>query len=430
MRATIKGKIVEASPSLAVVKGKVAEVKQLLAVVKGKVVEVWANGLKTMYKGIAYLPTNRRMSFRTREGKVLGTVANIFTAYAYHYDISDDGAYAFRYDNGTTYFYKYNEATQAYATYGSSYQHRSDAINNGKYVYVQDQFMTYRMASDGMHCFIADDSFKNASGARVILLTILKNTGSGFAFLNRVELCALSDFDMDWRLLTGYTSISNDGEYVAFGYANYISARKVTYVSAVAKRADDNYNYTRIYTKTRTDTSEWFYGPECATNFISRTGKYALLNGITRDADRSIANTHLLSYINGNTVTNIFSVDTLHLHVMHSRNGRNLYVRSARGIISCYSCNGASVTLLGTINTGSLWSDSVNCKEFGGYIDEVDNGLLAIMVTSNGLCLCEISKDANGLITAYSEVEVLCNYSDISYYMGAMLRSKFIGTKY
>ena len=92
-----------------------------------------------------------------------------------------------------------------------------------------------------------------------------------------------------------------------------------------------------------------------------------------------------------------------------------------------YSVNGSTITQLGYIANG--YKNSFN-KFWPAYIDELEDGSLAIMETSNGLCLCQISKDANGMVTAYSELKVLCYASGYGDLQWAIERARFIGTKY
>ena len=275
MRATIKSKIVEASPSLAVVKGKIAEVKQVLSVVGGKIVEIWSNGLKTMYTGITYLNSSLYYSFRTREGTTLGTENKVFLYRTSTYDMSDDGQYFVYMFDSKWKALKYNESTGAYDDYGSTLALPTGFTDTYKYRETYKYF--WRLSRDGSYFCVVISGYNNTSGKPVLPLLVYKNTGSGFEHYKTVNLRTGNALSSGWTTMGEFITIDDNCKYLTYGGLEYRSSSEIVGFAEVYRMVDDDFNFTKIYGKSHTETDNTF-SESYTQSLIARSGKHALLS--------------------------------------------------------------------------------------------------------------------------------------------------------
>lgn len=396
MRATVKGKIVDAKPSLAVVKGKIVEVKNILSVVKGKLVEVWAN--------FSYNITGYVLS---------GTYLNGSSEYNNfsHYDVENKVSIAAPVKSTSN-----KKAMSADGKWvlvqGDDYD--SLSLSNGISIYKYDgtvsslvQTMSYTadiynplgVSTLGTTC--SEYGF-TADGSRLVFLTYWKDStttdyqyglvifkrGSGdiFSYEKRVVLFTTSS-SVSWQPFA-----SDDFSVIALKRSSTSSA----YMNCIYK-GDLSSGYEQIYSASSTSIT--------APALDMDKGEYVIV-----DSGGTSSSATKLLYINGKTVTALTKPSMLSWNggtrIVFNADRTKMYVSyssyNSYDSVYCFAIsNKTSVTYLGRYYVDStstrawfIYDRSPLKKAILSYYDDYFEDYITAYGT--------LSEDSSGTITGFA----------------------------
>lgn len=414
MRATIKNTIVEAKPSLAVVKGKIAEVKGVLAVVGGKIVEAWKaiTGIKYIMTGIIYhyegssSGTYKYIRPRNEDGS-LGSI--LINQRKIGFDVANlckSGEYAWNSPSdyyGTPYTWDATNITYTAGTY-INFENLLATAFADKYAVVRHY--VHRVSADGRSALVAytwgktDNSYVYG-GAGVALFKMDNGVVSFDKDIGEVYSWSYSKsswFDVYYETIYPSPSVvfqaSDDlSKFYVYTsmYNDFTSTSGIYKKQVYAKQADGT--YTTILTKS--DVAH-------DNDFLTCDGKYFILR---RSYNASNPYTfYYLTDTNATSLGNKTLSNTSDAYDQRYNPQLQMYYYRGGGYIYQFVLSETGVTTLGS----NYFSPVESIK------DETNNGVYILSTNPNSddsslqnLCYKKTSRDASGLITAFTMVDEL-----------------------
>jgi hypothetical protein len=413
MRVNNKGTIVEGKSVLAVVSGKIAEVKGVLAVVGGKIVEAWKaiTGIKYIMTGVIYhyegssSGTYKYIRPRNEDGSLGDILINQRNIAVDVANLCKSGEYAW---NANTDYYGYpytwDEANTKYVrgTY-INFDNLLDTAFAGKYAVVKHY--VHRVSADGKYALVVYTWGKTSGsyvygGAGVALFKMDNGVVSFDKDIGEVYSWSYSKsswFDVYYE--TSYPSpsvvfqASDDlSKFYIYTYVYNDFTPSLVYKKQVYARQADG-TYTTILTKD---------GVAHGNDFLTCDGKYFILR---RSYDTSNPYTfYYLTDTNATSLGNKSLSNTSDAYDQRYNPQLQMYYYRGGGYIYQFVLSETGATTLGS----NYFSPVESIK------DETNNGVYILSTNPNSddsslqnLCYKKTSRDASGLITAFTMVDEL-----------------------
>ena len=409
------------------------EIKKVYGVVGGVTRLIFSDGLvETKWSGVLYKSNTSddyygslRILKRTKGSLSVNWNTNISdnSPYVDAVVVSEDGVWCCCVSYSYLTFFKYDGTTMVQTTK----LNKTDVINLSG-LSGNNSYQKCGLNSDGSVFFISLNVGSNTSSYRTVLL-FYKNTEGTLSYLSSCVL-AQTVIPSSYPTSSGYTSFAIDlkWNYIALGAYFYENSYPYECIVRKILKLNKDFTVTSLFENSYYFNRDYDFEDGDKNGYIDPNGRYAIiglkdLEDVGSDYDYYHAQS--LYYLNNNTVTkssdNLLNNSRLRKYEtpFSSSDGKNLYIQEDSGSgaysssLVCYSCSGATITKLGSINIGNYVSrlKELFTDDIHGFINyastENDSNFYRYFVT--------FSKDSTGLFTAYTRSGTSCGSDDTAY---------------